>query len=102
MMIQIRTEKIGLRGFLAQRKVPGIRPECDCGQAIQTPKHVILACPNTSDNRMEWLQKAGTVDYRVLTSTRKGLRMLAQRIMELRLLPQFAIAREMVKPLAIS
>lgn len=51
---------------------------------------------------MEWLQEAGTRDYRVLTSTKKGLRMLVQRIMGLGLLHQFRMAREMVIPLAVS
>ena len=101
-MVQMRTENIGLQAFLAQRKVPGIRPECDCREAIQMPKHVILACPNTSDSQMEWLQRARTVDYRVLTSTKKGLRMLAQRMLGLGLLQQLNIAREMVIPLAVS
>ena len=101
-MVQIRTEKIGFQAFLAQRRVPGVSPECECGEAVQTPKHVILACPNASEGRAEWLQRAGTSDYRVLTSTRKGLRMLAQRIMGLGLLQQFNLAREMVMPLAVS
>jgi hypothetical protein len=101
-MVQIRTEKIGFRAFLAQRRVPGVSPECECGEAVQTPKHIVLACPNTSGGRTEWLERAGTVDYRVLTSTRKGLRMLAQRIMGLGLLQQFNLAREMVMPLAVS
>jgi hypothetical protein len=101
-MVQVRTEKIGFRAFLTQRKVPGFSPECDCGEAVQTPKHVVLSCPNTANGRVEWLQRAGTVDYRVLTSTRKGLRMIAQRIMGLGLLQQFNLAREMVMPLAVS
>ena len=44
----------------------------------------------------KWLQRAGTVDSRVLTSTRRELRMLALRMMELGLLQQFTIARKMV------
>jgi len=102
LMIQIRTEQIGLRAYLAKRKVPGIGPECDCGEALQTLKHIVLACPNTSENRTEWLQRAGTTDYRVLTSTKRGLRMLARRIMEQGILHQFSIAREMVMPLGVS
>jgi hypothetical protein len=92
LMVQIRTEKIGFRAFLAQRRVPEVSPECDCREAVQTPKHVILACPNTASGRVEWLQRAGTVDYRVLTSTREALRMIAQRIMGLGLLQQFNLA----------
>jgi len=102
LMVQLRTEKLGLRGLLAQRRVPGISPECECGEVVQIPKHVILACPNISEGRVEWLPRAGTVDYRVLTSTKKGLRMLAQRMMGLGLLHQFNIVREMVIPLAVS
>ena len=86
---------------MAQRRVPGISLEYECGEAIQTPKHVALACLNTLSGRLEWLQRAGTGDYWILTSTRKGLRMLAQRIMGLGLLQQFNLAREMVMPLAV-
>jgi hypothetical protein len=102
LMVQIRTEKIGLRAFLALRQVPGYTPECECGEGIQTPKHVILTCSNTANNRPEWLWKIGTCDYKVLTSTTRGLRAVAQRLMELNLLPQFRLAREMVSPLAVS
>jgi hypothetical protein len=102
LVVQIRTEKIGFRAFLAQRRVPGFSPECDYGEAVQTPKHVVLACPNTANGRVEWLQRTGTTDYRVLTSTRKGLRIMTQRIMGLGLLQQFNLAREMVMPLAVS
>lgn len=43
--MQMRTEKIGLRGFLFQRNVPGIGDgRCICRQGNQTFKHVLLEC----------------------------------------------------------
>jgi hypothetical protein len=95
-MVQIGTENIGLRAFPAQRKVPGIRPECDCGEAIQTPKHVIsmpehIGWPDgmateRGDSRLHGhhFYKGGTAYVG------------AQWMMEPGVLQQFTIAREMV------
>lgn len=45
LVIQMRTGKIGVREFLFQRKVPGIRDgRCICRQGTQTVKHVLLEC----------------------------------------------------------
>ena len=45
LLIQMRTEKIGLRDFLWKRKVPGFDdPECECGQGRQTVDHVLRQC----------------------------------------------------------
>lgn len=73
----IRTEKIGFCAFLAQKRVLGISPECDCGEAIQTPKYVIVACLEHSRLPNGIATETRMVDYRVLTSTKKGLCMLA-------------------------
>ena len=53
-IIQMRTEKIGLRKFLFNRKVPGIEDEeCGCNLGEQTVKHVLLVCPRFADLRWE-------------------------------------------------
>lgn len=45
LVVQMRTEKIGLREFLFHRKVPGIgNGRCICRQGKQTVKHVLLDC----------------------------------------------------------
>jgi hypothetical protein len=43
LLIQMRTEKIGLRDHLWRRKVPEFDdPGCDCGEGRQTVNHVLL------------------------------------------------------------
>jgi hypothetical protein len=43
LLTQIRTGKVGLQGFLFQRKVPEvITPLCQCGGAAETPAHIAL------------------------------------------------------------
>jgi hypothetical protein len=45
MLVQLRTEKIGLKDFLFNRRVPGIdNPSCKCGERRQTVAHVLLHC----------------------------------------------------------
>ena len=42
LIIQIRTEKIGLRRFLYSRWVPGVEEEqCDCKNGLQTANHIL-------------------------------------------------------------
>ena len=54
MIIQLRTEKIGLRKFLYSRGVPGIEDEgCGCGLGQQTVMHVLLMCPRFDQLRRE-------------------------------------------------
>ncbi|KAG6110288.1 hypothetical protein E4U13_005447 [Claviceps humidiphila] len=44
-LIQMRTEKIGLRGFLFYRKVPDVdSPMCECWEGTDDHYHVILDC----------------------------------------------------------
>ena len=46
LLIQLRTEKIGLHAFLHLRKVSGYEHEggnvCECEEALQTAKHILL------------------------------------------------------------
>ncbi|KAG7408362.1 hypothetical protein Forpe1208_v012157 [Fusarium oxysporum f. sp. rapae] len=45
LLTQLRTEKIGLKDFLYNRKVPGISSNrCPCGSDRQTVAHVLLRC----------------------------------------------------------
>lgn len=45
-LVQMRTEKIGLCLFLYQRRAPGIMDGfCDCRRGLQMVKHIPLGCP---------------------------------------------------------
>jgi ribonuclease HI len=55
-LVQMRTEKIGLRDFLFRRKVPDILdPMCDCQEGRQTVRHVLLVCRKLNDIRRQEL-----------------------------------------------
>lgn len=46
LVVQMRTQKIGLRKFLHSRKVPGYGdPKCVCGRGLQTVLHLLTECP---------------------------------------------------------
>jgi hypothetical protein len=95
--IQIRTEKIGLGAFLSKRKVPGWEPACVCGFPQQTAKHVIKYCPARS-NRTLLYKMAATEDYKVLTTTTRGLKATSRWLMRQGILPQFELAAALLDP----
>jgi hypothetical protein len=56
LLIQMRTEKIGLKDFLRQRGVPEIiDPRCVCGEGRQTVMHVLMRCRRFKDLRRQEL-----------------------------------------------
>ena len=45
LIVQMRTEKIGLKKFLHSRKVPGFdSPECPCRRGLQSAKRLLVEC----------------------------------------------------------
>jgi hypothetical protein len=89
LVTQIRTEKIGLNGFLADRRVPGYSPTCLCGWQRQTAKHIITACALYDGKRNRLFRDAGTRDYRRMLATTRGARAATQFLQETGLLTQF-------------
>ncbi|KAH6044453.1 hypothetical protein HBI67_247390 [Parastagonospora nodorum] len=52
LLVQMRTEKIGLNDFLFNRRVPEvISPRCACGERRQTAAHILLRCGIYKDLR---------------------------------------------------
>jgi ribonuclease HI len=52
LLVQLRTEKIGLDDFLFNRHVPTVTsPRCSCGERRQTVAHVLLSCSKYKDLR---------------------------------------------------
>jgi hypothetical protein len=89
-MVQMRTGRIGLSGFLARI---GIRESarCSCDEGIQTPRHVLLECGLHVGLRREMLRKIGdpTLDYAALVSQPKHAQHVANFILKTGLLEQF-------------
>ena len=56
LITQIRTEKIGLKSFLYNRRVPGVEKEsCECGANKQTARHILHECRLFNRQRRELL-----------------------------------------------
>jgi ribonuclease HI len=68
LLVQLRTEKVGLRAFLHLRKVPGYEHEggnvCECEEAFQTAKHVLLQCPIWRRQRRQMQLEGGEAKTR--------------------------------------
>ena len=73
MLVQLRTEKIGLRDFLFSRNVPGIHDwNCVCREGRQTVQHLLLACRTFRDLRKEVFGRLpGRTDLRAILSKHK-------------------------------
>ncbi|EAQ83345.1 hypothetical protein CHGG_09749 [Chaetomium globosum CBS 148.51] len=55
LLVQARTGKIGLRGFLFTRRVPEVvTPVCRCGMARETFEHLVLGCNGAADKPHPW------------------------------------------------
>jgi ribonuclease HI len=82
-LVQMRTEKIGLKDFLFQRHVPGILDsKCDCGSRRQTVAHILLDCRKRRELRRQELGRfPGRNNLRAILNTRK-LAIKAIRFME--------------------
>lgn len=87
--IQIRTEKIGLNGFLKDRKVPNINAECSCGWERQTAKHIVMFCPEWQAQRRLLRDTIRFTDYSQLTDNKENAKALAKWFIGLNILDQF-------------
>ena len=70
LLVQLRTEKIGLKDFLFQRKVPDVRsPRCKYGERRQTVAYILLRCNMFKDLRNRVLGTfTGRNDLRTILS----------------------------------
>ena len=95
---QIRTGRNGLAAFLNKARVPGFpSPVCPCGQARETAKHVIVHCSRFTERRAALRNpRTGQVDIKGLVSDPGGAARLAKWIIQLRILPQYSLAAELL------
>ena len=95
---QIRTGCIGLAAFLNKARVPDFpSPVCQCGRARETVRHVILHCNRFMAARHKIADpRSRVVDLKSLLSCAAGARRLAQWFIQLQILPQFQLARELI------
>lgn len=69
LITQIRTEKIGLRAFLFDRRVPDTdNDKCECGRARQTARHLLHECRLYAKQRSRlWAAERRKVQGGVIT-----------------------------------
>ena len=65
LIVQMRTEKIGLERFLHFRKVPGFdSPECPCRRGLQSAQHVLIECRlHTRERNRVWEEDSRRVPF---------------------------------------
>jgi hypothetical protein len=96
-LTQLRTEKIGFRAFLYERRAPdALSPRCDC-EAIETVTHLVVYCDLLATQR----RALDASSPRPLRSNRdlkealddpKGARAIVRWVLQLGRLQQFALA----------
>ena len=94
-LIQLRTGKTGLAGFLHRRGIPGYSsPACTCGHHCDTVKHNLIHCPRWKVQRRV-LETGGWVNSKCLLSSPKGGALVSSWWLKLGLLHQFRLAKEL-------
>jgi hypothetical protein len=94
LLIQMRTEKIGLRAFLFERKVPEVMtPACECGNGYETALHVAAYCRKETSARRELpFAMHSERDYRTAMERPERAAILVRWFMRRRRTREFAIA----------
>ena len=96
LIVQMRTEKIGLKKFLHFRKVPGFdSPECPCRRGMQSAKHVLTECrANARERNRTWEEERrkaafGRIRWGEMLTQPKFAKKAAQFMKSLGLIDQF-------------
>jgi hypothetical protein len=91
-LFQARTGRIGLRGFLATMRVPGIESgECLCGGGKETAEHMLLDC---YDRPQAYWSRGARFD-KLVSEPETGARVARQLIQSGRL-DQFSLASRLL------
>lgn len=101
LITQIRTEKIGLKAFLYNRRVPGIEDEsCECGATKQTVRHVLHECKLFYKQRRKWGAEVrrkspdGVISHKEMITTPRYASMAADFMRSTGLIGQYQVLDE--------
>jgi hypothetical protein len=95
LITQIRSKKIDLTSFFFHRRVLDVFSSiCFCDWHQQTTKHVIMFCRQFDRETLK--RELNTNDYKIITSTSRTLRILVAWFMQLNLLSQFSLTRNIL------
>ena len=95
-LLLLRTEIIGLNGWLASINVPGIDRRCSCGWTEQSVRHVLIHCPDQRESRDRYLLP-GVTDLNEMLTRPASAHCAARWLVNCGLLPQFTVANEIDK-----
>ncbi len=90
----LRTEVIGLNGWLASISVPGIKPECSCGWPTQSVHHVLMMCPLYTASREQLVSRTDSEEMWRMLSTPEKAQATARWFVQQGILQQFNLAKE--------
>src|SRR6266513_2342526 len=90
----LRTEVIGLNGWLTSINVPGIDTKCGCGWTTQTVQHVLAFCPLYTAGRADLVRRTGTEGMGRLLSTPEKAQATARWFVQQEILQQFNLAKD--------
>ena len=83
----LRTEVIGLNGWLTSIQVPGLTVACQCGYAVQTVRHILLHCPRF--NRLTLITQCGTERLETMLNQPASAQLTARWFIQAGVLEQF-------------
>ena len=90
----LRTEVIGLNGWLASINVPGIEAKCGGGWHTQTVHHVLMLCPLHSSTRADLVRRTDTEEMVRMLSTPEKAQASARWFVQQGILQQFNLAKD--------
>jgi hypothetical protein len=97
-LIQMRTEKIGLHGYLNTIKRTE-DPWCGCEQVYQTMQHIVEDCECLEDSHFPYLWKSIVRDARLFLRDTELMAKLVKFMLAASLLDQFASFTKTFSPL---
>ena len=90
----LRTEVLGLNGWLASINVPGIRANCGCGWDTQTVHHVLMLYPLYTASRVDLVRRTDSEEMGRMLSTPDKAQATARWFIQQGILQQFNLAKE--------
>jgi len=90
----LRTEVLGLNGWLAAINVPGISRTCGCRWETQTVHHVLMFCPLHTARRADLVRRTDSEDMWRMLSTPEKAQATARWFVQQGILQQFNLAKE--------
>lgn len=97
-LIQMRTEKIGLQGYLNKINRAD-DPWCGCNQAYQTVRHIIEDCECLEDTRFTYLGASFVRDARIFLRDLELIPKTVKFMLATGLLDQFASYTKTLSPM---